>query len=398
MTDTDSTATPSVGSDWAPDKVPFEEVFPTYQQMRQECPVSHTDDRGGYWNVMRYNDVKGVIKDPFTFESGVPFVGAALEERFIPLTLNPPEHQKYRRILNPLMSRQRFGEMAPAVQALVAELLAPLFAAGGGDFAAEIAYPLPARVLLKFLGLDDSTWGSLKAMSKERLEGRADPRRAQEAATAFRKVVAGVVADRQKTPRDPETDFFSAILQETVDGQPLSTEDAVTIGYQLMAAGHDTTTSALASAVYLLATHPDVQQRLRTDRSLIDTAVEEMLRFEPPLHRVARTTTKTTCLGGETIPEGELVAINWAAANRDPDVFAAPDELDPARTPNRHFTFGQGVHMCLGAPLARLELSTVISALLDNTEWLELDGQYERSAVGISGFDSLPIRFVPLPD
>ncbi|MDT2006649.1 cytochrome P450 [Rhodococcus opacus] len=282
MADTDSTATPSTGSDWAPDKVPFDEVFPTYQQMRQECPVSHTDDRGGCWNVVRYNDVKGVIKDPFTFESGVPFVGAALKERFIPLTLNPPEHQKYRRILNPLMSRQRFGEMAPAVQALVAELLAPLFAAGGGDFAAEVAYPLPARVLLKFLGLDDSTWGSLKAMSKERLEGRADPRRAREAATAFRKVVAGVVADRQKTPRDPETDFFSAILQETVDGQPLSTEDAVTIGYQLMAAGHDTTTSALASAVYLLATHPDVQQRLRADRSLIDTAVEEMLRFEPP--------------------------------------------------------------------------------------------------------------------
>ncbi len=393
MTDTDSTTTQSADADWAPDKVPFDEVFSRYEQMRQQCPVSHTNDRGGYWNVLRYKDIKSVIKDPYTFESGVPFVGSALKERFIPLTLNPPEHQMYRRILNPLMSRQRFEQMAPAVQALVTEILAPLLAAGGGDFASDVAYPLPARVLLKFLGLEDSTWGSLKAMSKERLEGRADPRRAQEAAAAFRAVVSDVVADRQGSPRDPETDFFSAILEESVDGQPMSTEDAVTIGYQLMAAGHDTTTSALTSAVYLLSTHPDVQQRLRADRNLIDSAVEEMLRFEPPLHRVARTSTKSTCLGGEEIPEGELVAINWAAANRDPEVFTAPNELDPARTPNRHLTFGQGVHMCLGAPLARLELSTVINTILDHTGWIELDGPYKRAAVGISGFDSLPIRF-----
>jgi cytochrome P450 len=380
--------------DWNPlEVVTGEELFPVYEGLRGRCPVAQTDAYGGFWTLTRYEDVVSAAKDTETFESRQPFVERPGTPEFIPLSTNGERHTYFRRLLAPYFTPARIRALEPRVRELVAEHLAPVLDAGGGDVAAELAGPLPARVLCAFLNVPDEEWVAMKELSARVAGVIGQGAAAQVAVTdAFLEKATELVAQRRLAPLDPSEDVFSGLLAAERDGEALDDATIAHVGWQLIAAGHSTTTRALTVAIHHLAAHGAEQARLRADRELIPAAVEELLRIGPPLHVLGRHTTRQVELHGVPLAEGELVGLAFAAANFDEDAFPRAQECDLARKPNRHLTFGVGPHICIGAPLARLELRVALDELLDRTASFELDGAPVPSPGFKSGYDVLRVR------
>jgi cytochrome P450 len=384
-----------VRDDWDPLTASSgEELLPVYESLRERCPVAHTSAYGGFWTLTRYADIAAAARDTATFESRQPFVERPGTPEFIPLSTNGERHTYFRRLLAPYFTPARIRGLEPRVRALVAEHLDPVLAAGTGDLASKLAGPLPARVLCAFLNVPDDEWVAMKELSNRvaGVLGRG-PEEQTAVTQAFLDKAEELVALRRAEPRDPAEDMFSGLLVAEQDGAPLDDRTIAHIGWQMISAGHSTTTRAISIAIHHLATHPDDQDRLRRDRTLIPTAVEELLRIGPPLHLLARHTTDEVEQHGVTLHEGELVGLAFAAGNFDEDAFPNAHVCDLARKPNRHLTFGIGPHICIGAPLARLELRLVVEELLERTSSFSLDGDAVPTAGLKSGFDVLPVRF-----
>lgn len=384
--------------DWFPGGKRAPALFAEYTRLRATCPVAFTTEYGGYWTLSRYADVRRAAGDPTLFRSGRPFLVDDGSERFIPESLNPPEHTSYRRMLVPHFRPRRMAALEPTVRALAVEQLRGILANGGGDIVSEVAHALPTRVLCAFMNLPDEMWPDIKALTWERTIASGDAVRVQRATGLFLKQINPMIEARRHSPLDPAKDIITALLRAEVDGRPLPDDEIVEIVYQVMLAGADTTSASLGSACYLLASHPDQQARLRADAGLIPAAVEEVLRLEPALHYMGRTVAGGTCLHGRELADGDAVALNYASANRDQAQFTDADTFDVARRPNRHLTFGHGIHKCVGAPLARLELTVVIQELLRRTTEFTLDGPAERGSVLPSAFRTVPVRLVARTD
>jgi cytochrome P450 len=382
--------------DWRPKT--SEPIFEVYDRLRSESPVAHSDDYGGFWTLTRYAHVSKAARDWKTFSSaaGSPFIEIP-DFRAIPLNFDPPEHGRVRGILNRYVKPERIAALRPRLEGFVTEHVDELLDGGRGN-AYVLASTLPQRALALLLNMPDDTY--LLFMAKLHQLHEAAVAKDVERANALMKTlwtdeVVELVEARRAQPQDPETDLMSGVLAAEIDGQPISPEVCVAIGIQLMSAGGDTTTSAITNSLWFLARDRELQDRLRRDPALVPAAVEEFLRLRPPLHHLARTATTDTEVDGRTIPAGSRVSLNYAAANRDADAFPQPDTIDLDRSPNRHLTFGFGPHLCLGAPLARLELHLVLTQLLARTSGFELDGdavEQPKTSLG-SGFSSLPLRF-----
>ncbi len=276
---------------------------------------------------------------------------------------------------------------------MIVEHLSPLLADGQADLYDTLAYPLPPRTLCAFLNVPDEEWVEFTELSKlAESAGGGSPERQEEIAAAFKKKGFELIATRRQTAHDPEIDLFARLLSVERDGKPLDDETIAHIGWQLIAAGHSTTTRALTVAIHHLATQPDDQDALRADPAAIPTAVEELLRIGPPLHMLGRTTAREVTIDGTTIPAGAFVGLNFASGNYDEDAFAEAVRCEISRKPNRHLTFGVGPHICIGAPLARLELRLTLDELLARTTRFELTGEPRRVTGLKSGFSYLPIR------
>jgi cytochrome P450 len=355
--------------------------------------VAWTNDYSGYWTLTRFADVTEAARQPGTYESG-PYFTLSMPGggKQIPITLNPPEHTGYRRMLNRYFSQQRMDQLEPLIRSYARELLAPILQAGRADVVPILCQALPARTLATLLGLPDAAYHDLVAQMAELGE-----KGAEEMAPVMFGILASyiqqVVGQRRQEPLDPDVDLISGAMAMEVDGEPLSDETVVGIGVQMIAAGHATSADALGTAIYRVATNPDIQMRLRRNPELIPTAVEEFLRLETPLPELGRRATTDVELHGRTIRAGEFVALNYAAANRDPEAFEHPDSCIIDRTPNKHLSFGSGIHKCLGAPLARLELRIVLEELLAATTEIRLDGVAAESTdlIVLAGLTSLPI-------
>jgi cytochrome P450 len=386
----------TVRDDWNPlDAGSGEELFPVYEKLRASCPVAHTSAYGGFWTLTRYEDVVAAARDTETFASRQPFVERPGTPEFIPLSSNGERHRHFRRLLAPYFTPARIKALEPRVRELVREHLEPALASGEGDLVAELAGPLPARVLCAFLNVPDAEWVSFRDLSMlvAGVAGRGADQQAAVSQLFIDKAVA-LVAERRRAPLKPSEDMFSGLLAADYDGSPLDDETIGHIGMQMIAAGHSTTTRALTVAVHHLAVHPDEQARLRADRDSIPTAVEELLRIGPPLHLLGRHLTEEIEKDDVTLGSGELVGLGFAAANFDEEAFPDAKRCDLARKPNRHLTFGIGPHICIGAPLARLELRLVIDELLERTESFELTGIPVPTAGLKSGFSALRVRLV----
>jgi len=264
----------------------------------------------------------------------------------------------------------------------------------------EFTYYFPVRVLCEFLGIPQEDALHIKNHGERYAHAleTGDYETVGAESKALYDYARRLVATRKAVPLDPKTDTTSALLAARMDGQPIEDEVIVGCVRQLLVAGHLTLTLSLASAILHLALHPNLQAWLRQEPERIPDAIEEILRLYPPTQAFARTATHQVEIEGRTIKAGDVVALVWIAANRDPDIFPHPDEFDLDRERNQHLAFGHGIHKCLGAPLARMELRVALEELLARTRHFEFDDSVaDRPVIENAwpeyGPRSLPIRF-----
>lgn len=383
----------SVKPDWNPAE--FDDVAARMAQMdavRHQCPVARTDLRGGMWTVLGYKELVEVASDPATFSNGgSPRFGRKLP----PLEVDPPEHTDFRRILQRFWLPSRIRAMEPSVRASAVSLLAPLIAQGGGDLAPGLAYPLPVMALCALLGVEDRYWPDIKQWSEDSLAAEStDAEERIRARAAHDNLLAHaqmIVADRKARPRDVEADIASALLAAEVDGQRLDEELIAGVLRILISAGHNSTTNALGNILLFLGENADAQAELRKNPDRIPVAIEELLRCATPVQELPRYATRDVELAGCPIRSGDRLGMLWGSGNRDASVFDDADQVRLDRRPNRHLAFGHGIHTCLGAPMARMELRVAVEELLARTMHFAVAGEVVRKPYHHMGVSRLPI-------
>ncbi|MEY2855229.1 MAG: hypothetical protein RL030_2361 [Pseudomonadota bacterium] len=353
-----------------------------HSRLRQTCPVALQKSDGGPlqngWLVTRYEDIVAVARDTDTFSQPVRWPG----RRRPPLESDPPEHRQFRALLQPFFVGRAVAQLEPISRGLAAGLVAPIVSAGGGDLAREFARPLPPQVLLARLGQSTDGWERIKECCEASyLQGSTDAAdlKTYEAADAYLwDYCHAALADRKATPRDPEQDLIAALLAGQIDGKPV--EESLVAGMLrlLLAAGHDSTTSAIGICLRYLAEHPQVQEKLRAQPEDIALAIEEILRLQAPVIQMARLVTRDVVLGGRQLRAGDRVLLVFASGNRDESRFGSPEQCQLDRFPNRHLSFGTGIHACIGNALARQEILVALEELLARTQEFGLASEPER--------------------
>ena len=378
--------------DWDPgehDAVP--DRMQQMRQMRAQCPVSYTARATGYWTLLKYADIKRAALDTQIFgNGGAPRHGVPLP----PLEVDPPLHREYRLLLNPFFMPKRVQALEPRVRRIADNLIAPLVARGTADLAKELSYPLPVLTLCALLDLREDAWADVKRLSEESLlveSHQPEERvRARAAHLGLMEYARELVADRLAHPRASTEDITSALLAAYVGGSPIGPDTAAGMLRLLISAGHNSTTSGFGNALLYLARHPDAQQHLRENPDEIPTAVEELLRYETPVQGMPRYLHKDITLNGRELLAGERVDLMYGSANRDEEVFEQADQCLIHRKPNRHVAFGHGIHTCIGAPIARMEMRVGLECLLAQCSSFRVAGEVVRAAYHRVGVESLP--------
>jgi cytochrome P450 len=312
--------------------------------------------------VGRHADVVTVLRNPEIFSSRFDAVHIGQVRPLIPLQVDPPDHAKYRKLLDPLFAPRQIALLEDRTRALVSDLVETVADTGGCNFHAAVSEPLPSTVFLELLGLPVSRATEFIALKDGiiRPEARTPEERSDMVdATGARiyAVLEEVIDERLEAPQDC---FISSFLDAEVDGQRLTREEVVDICYLFFLAGLDTVTASLDCMMARLALHPNEQRRLADDPSVIPRAVEEMLRWETPVTSVVRVTTQDTELSGCPIAADEVVSVILGSANTDERAWGEAESVDIDRRVNKHLAFGGGVHRCLGSHLARMELRVVL--------------------------------------
>ena len=407
-----STAVPALGLLTTPDGV--SNPYPLYDQLREVSPVPGyrdwppgtvpgADEPVTAWALFSYDQVFAATRDTATFSSRDPLQEASSAPSLMLVNTDPPKHDVERKLVSQAFSPRRVKTLEGWLQGQLATLLDDL---GTGevdvmDFAAEI----PTRAMVRLLGLPDGDhvrfrkWANAFMLSssltpEERMASNV------EMVEAFTSRLAEHTARLAEEPPSDDVedakDLISALLRAEVDGQRLSPEEIVRFCMTLVVAGSETTTFLIGNLLHALAREPEVTARLRADRSLVNIFVEECMRVDGPPQRLFRTATRDVEVGGKLIRKGEWVALFFGAANRDPAVFADPEVLDIDR-PNirQQLSMGHGLHFCLGASLARLEVVTMINAVLDRYSTIALTedpGTKQTASLLTHAFVRLPLR------
>jgi cytochrome P450 len=382
-----------IQDDWNPIQVTD---YPSeYDRLRAERPLAYTSDYDGFYDFMRYQDVQKGSRDWRTYASGQPFLEFPEFMRSIPIQENPPTHTFFRKFLAQYFTPQRVAMLVPDIEEIVASSLDPLIEAGEADMIEEFGTIVPQQVLAKFMLLPDDAWKTMAASLAKADAVRHDIEAMREVnKNLWNPTVESLIADRRANPQDPSIDIMSGVLELQPEGRPVTQEEAVAIGVQVFSAGADTTTAAIGSIMSYLGSHPEAQAELRGNPELIETAVEELLRLAPPLHHTGRKTTKEVEAYNVTIPEGAKVGLNVYSANRDEEKFERGNEYIADRSPNPHLTFGHGPHQCMGAPIARAELQTMLRQIIEKTSNFELAAEPVSNGRPLrTGWSHVRVRF-----
>lgn len=344
--------------------------------------------------LTRHEDVMWALRHPEVFSSNMDAIDIGNVRPLIPLQIDPPDHVKFRRLLDPLFAPREMEKLEADVRALVTELIDAFVDRGACEFNAEVAIPLPCTVFLRLMGLplEDLDLflrfkdGIIRPAASDMAAGRAMARETgQEIYAYFEEVIA-------KRRMQPEDDLLSGFIAAEIDGERLTTEDILDISYLFLLAGLDTVTASLGCAVSYLAQHPDRQQMLREDPTKVPAAVEELLRWETPVPGVVRAAVSEVEIGGTTIPAGQTVTCLLASANTDESEFPDPELVDFDRAANRHLAFGGGLHRCLGSHLARLEMRVALEELHRRVPAYAIKaGETPIYTMGIRGVEYLPL-------
>ena len=371
--------------------------FPTYQILRDHHPV-YRDPGSGAWLLSRFEDVYAALADHATFSSedtrrADSRLGPRRSARVL-VGQDQPGHTRIRRLVNRPFARSEIEKLQPELDALAGELL-DAAAEQPIDLVPALAIPLPVMVIARVLGVAPEDYRRFKAWSDAVIATDAPAESTSAAVREMHAHFREVAARRLEQPRD---DLISVLVHEEPEGEPLSEEELLDICQVLLVSGNQTTTALVGNVLNILVDRPDVWARLREDRTLVEAAIEESLRFDSPLQLLWRRALRDVEVRGVAISEGSTVAVIYGSANRDEREFPDPDSFRLDRELGSHVAFGHGIHYCLGAPLARAELQAVLDGLLDRYASLERAGPAERlqtPGFTLRGFQRLPIRFSP---
>lgn len=363
-----------------------------YQTLRDEHPVYHDPERE-LWALSRYADVRRAANDPDTFSSENTSMSVGLFPTI--QILDPPLHDDLRNLVSKAFTPRRMAEMEPRIRAIARELIAGFAAQGRGDLLLDYARHLPSRAISEMIGVPRDRqdaflhWTESMVAIDESSESQSDNVRAP-AAEIYREF-AQLLEERRRERRD---DLMSALIDAEIGGRRLSQEELLGFCFVLIVAGNDTTTNLIANGAVMLAHHPEQRRVLARDATAIPRAVEEMVRYETPAQALPRVMRRKVELHGSVIPEGAEVQLIWASANLDDREFEAPERFDITRDPRRHIGFGQGIHFCLGANLARLEARVAFEELLAAIPEYKLDAEprWQRS-IWARAYAGVPVHF-----
>jgi len=352
---------------------------PNYAQLRAEPLVKVEMPYGGdAWLATRYEDVKIVLADPRFSRAeavgkDVPRVMPPIEQETSILSMDPPEHSRLRKLVARAFTARQIERLRPRTQAIVDELLDRMIAAGSpADLAESLAWPLPITVICELLGVPVEDRDKFRVWTDRLLSlSGAEIEQTEQARESLDAYLAELIARRRVEPTE---DLLGQLVVARDEGERLSEGELVAFGVTLLVAGHETTANQTGNFVFLLLDQPQLWQQLVGDPDLVPAAVEELTRFVPlgASAAFARIATEDLELGGQLVRKGESVVTTIASANRDEAVFDRPDEINLTREQNPHVGFGYGVHHCLGAPLARLELQLAVGTLVRRLPGLRL--------------------------
>ncbi len=374
----------------------YEDPYPLYRLLRDEAPVYYNEQRD-LWALSRFEDIQRASREWRVFSSGESVVLDDESELYAPggfVDQDPPSHDRLRDVMATRFSPKSTKELEAAIRERTRKLLRPLFKAGGGDLAADLARPLPAGVICAWLGFPEEDHEQLTewfASMLERVPGQTDlPAAAWEAQASMSAYIDAAAHDRQIRP----TEDLLTVLVEAVDEGSISWDELRGMTIFLFYSGIVTTAGLISNSLLNLVEYPEQRELIVRNRGLIVTAIEELLRYDAPIQALSRITKQDVSLHDVIVPLGSRVLLIWGSANRDERRWSEPDRLDIGRERQRHVAFGEGIHHCLGAPLARLEAKVVFEELFASVASYEVVGAIERIFTpGERGLAHLPIAF-----
>ncbi|WP_217209919.1 cytochrome P450 [Streptomyces sp. AC550_RSS872] len=371
--------------------------YPAYAELRARGRV-HYYEPTNQWLVPHHADVSALLRDRrlgrtyqhrFTHEDFGRTAPPPEHEPFHVLNdhgmldLEPPDHTRIRRLVSKAFTPRTVEQLKPYVRQLAGELVSGLVEAGGGDLLTDVAEPLPVAVIAEMLGIPESDRGQLRPWSAD-ICGMYELNPSEETATKavrasveFSEYLLELIAARRKEPGD---DLISGLIEAHDEGDRLTEQEMISTAVLLLNAGHEATVNATVNGWWALFRNADQLAALRGDHSLIPSAIEELMRYDTPLQLFERWVLDEIEIeiDGTTIPRGAEIALLFGSANHDPEVFDAPHRLDLTRKENPHISFSAGIHYCIGAPLARIELAASMTALLEQAPTLRLAAEPER--------------------
>ena len=402
-----------------------DEAHEAFRKLRAHAPVHWnpgTAEVNGFWSMTKYADVLFVSRHPELFISSKGIAGSGLRDQgelgestpgqgsVSIITMDPPRHVKMRRLVNKGFTPRAVNAMEPKIREITNQILDDIASKRSCDFVLEASSQLPLAVICGMMGLEREHWPLMFELTNKVL-GSGDPEyqsdvseadrgsraAAQQTAMAGRmrmiQFFGEILAERRRQPKD---DMVSLLIGSEIDGEKLTEGDLLAFCFLLILAGNETTRNGISGGLLVLGQHDDERRKLIEDMSLIEPAVEEILRWTSPLHHMSRVATADVEVRGQQIKAGDRVIMWYPSANRDEEVFDEPYRFDITRTPNEHLAFGIGEHFCLGAGFARKEIRVMFEELFRRFPDIELDGSPERLRSNfINGIKHLPVRYTP---
>ncbi|MGW4909915.1 cytochrome P450 [Streptomyces sp. NPDC004270] len=393
---------------WDPDFLA--DPYPSYAELRSRGRVQYYEPTD-QWLVPHHADVSALLRDRrlgrayqhrFTHEDFGRTAPPPEHEPFHTLNdhgmldLEPPDHTRIRRLVSKAFTPRTVERLKPYVAKLAGELVDGLVHQGGGDLLADVAEPLPVAVIAEMLGIPEADRAPLRPWSAdicgmyELNPSQETAARAVRASVEFSDYLRELIAERRDEPGE---DLISGLIEAHDEGDRLTEQEMISTAVLLLNAGHEATVNATVNGWYALFRNPAQLAALRADHSLVPTAVEELMRYDTPLQLFERWVLDEIEIDGTTIPRGAEIAMLFGSANHDPEVFHRPDDLDLTRRENPHISFSAGIHYCIGAPLARIELAASMTALLEKAPTLSLTAEPRRKPnFVIRGLEGLSVE------
>jgi cytochrome P450 len=383
----------------------WENPYPAYRQYRDRSPLAAhwpiTFLDGNQvevyvWMLLKYDQVMAVLRDPATFSSQNPAPGSVTPQ-LVMISDDPPRHTRFRRLVNKAFTARRIAELEPWIKTVADGLLDEIAIRKSIDAVDAFTMPLPVQVIARMLGIPGDDQPAFKRWSDSMIAFNGGDFTAAERVTNGMQMMDYFRQAAASRRRQRGSDLISALVEAEVEGERLEEWEILGFCILILVAGNETTTNLMSNLLNIMVDRPDLWRRLREDRSRVEFAIEETLRYQSPVQMLTRFTTRDIEIEGRQIFQGQAVAVSYGAGNRDPAVFPDPDIFSLDRDFSKHLGFGAGIHYCLGAPLARVEASIMLNGMLDRYASIERGDEApvrQRATNLLLGFRKLPLTFI----